>query len=151
MFGQKKNSISECFFGYWNVQQFHLSSFCTFAKITFVLTAKPRAACCHAVAFANAPVFIPLCVSRLRIRVAVIHVIAGLCILENHEEKDQHAATPLFPDLNGMNASQIFCRESKSDLHNCWWGRGGLSQCRRPGWSPLHLFLCSLEPRLLLY
>lgn len=111
---EKNNSITERFFGYRDVQQFHLSSSCTFAKITFVLTAEPGAACCHAV-----PVFISLRVSGLRIRVAVIHIVAGLGILENQQEKDQHAAMALFPHRNGMNAFQIFCRESKSDLHNC--------------------------------
>lgn len=110
----KKNSITECFFGYGNIQQFHLSYLCTFARNKFVSTAEAGAGCCHCI-----PVFISLCVSWLRIRVAVIYIVAGLGILENQQEKDQHAATALFLDLNGIHASQIFCRESKSDLHNC--------------------------------
>lgn len=78
----EKNSITECFSGYGNIPQFQLSSLCTAAKMTFVSTAEPGAACCHQVAFTNKPVFISLCVSWLWISVAVIHIVAGIGILK---------------------------------------------------------------------
>lgn len=71
-------------------------------------------------AFANLPVFISLCVSWLRISIVVIHVVAGIGILESHQEKDQYAHSGiLLPALYGIYESQIFWRERECDLHNC--------------------------------